>query len=304
MQSTYLNHAGTSWPKPIPVVKAAKEVMFSDPLQWGESFELAHQQIADFFHITDKKQLLLTPGCTSALNVAVHDHYWNPGDRVLTTGFEHHALHRPLVKLVDQGVEVEVLPHLPQEPIILEELESSLKQGRVKLVAMTAASNVTGDLTPFKEVIELAHRYEAKVLLDGAQVAGWWDLDLPALGVDLFAFAGHKGLQAPWGIGGLYMADDTKMNSPAAVCEIVYDKNTGAPRPPQTGPGWCDVGSVDRSALAGLAAGVKWLSDPNRRQRLTYARTLSSSFIPWPNQYRTCNYTVRKKCTTACRRWH
>ena len=275
MQAVYLNHAGTSWPKPRPVTEAVLAAWRSDPLDWGKQFEKAHRRIADFFHIPNTNELLLTPGCTSALNIGISDHFWNAGDRALTSGFEHHALHRPLAKLVDQGVEVEVLPHLPHEPIILEALEDSLKQGRVKLVAVTAASNVTGDLMPLEEIIELSHQYEAKVLIDAAQIAGWWDLNLPALGADLVTFAGHKGPQAPWGVGGLYVASGTKMNSPAAVCEIVYDKNSGKPKPPHTGPGWCDGGSVDRSALAGLAAGVEWLSSTARQNRLAYARTLS-----------------------------
>jgi len=271
----YLNHAGTSWPKPRAVHDAVQDLWDCTPDVWGENFETAHRQVADFFHIPETNQLLITPACTTALSIAVFDHFWNAGDRVLTTGFEHHALHRPLVKLVDQGVDVEIIPNLPQEPIILEALEDMLRDGNVKMVAMTAASNVTGELMPYKAVIALAHRYEALVLIDAAQIAGWWDLDLPKLGADLVAFAGHKGTQGPWGIGGLYISPDIKMNSPAAVCEITYDKNTGKPTPVTVGPGWCDGGSVDRPALAGLAAGTQWLSQPAQVNRLAEARQRS-----------------------------
>ena len=233
-----------------------------------------HTHVADALGIENPAQLLLTPSCTSALSVAVNDHFWNEGDRVLISAFEHHALHRPVVGLVERGVEVDVLPHLEQEPVILEALEDELKKGGVRLVAMTAACNVTGDLLPVAKVAEIAHQYEAVVLVDAAQVAGW-KLDLSALGADLITFAGHKGPLAPWGIGGLYTASDINMNSPAAVCEISYDKNTGKPLPPPSGPGYCDVGSVDRPALAGLAAGLEWLRKPGRQNRLAYARSLS-----------------------------
>ena len=67
------------------------------------------QAVADFFHV-DHRRLLLTPGCTAALNIAIMDQPWQPGDRVVTSHFEHHALHRNLVKLGENGVEVTVLP--------------------------------------------------------------------------------------------------------------------------------------------------------------------------------------------------
>ncbi len=278
MHSVYLNHAGTSWPKPAPVRAAVQSIWNLDPIDWADQFVADHLRIANALGIRKPAELLLTPSCTTALSVAVNDHYWNSGDRVLISAFEHHALHRPVAKLTDQGVEVDVLPHLDHEPIILEALEDELKKGGVKLVAITAASNVTGELTPYHDVIDLAHRYESKVLLDAAQVAGWFDLDLPSLGADLVTFAGHKGPQGPWGIGGLYVAEGLMMNSPAAVCEITYDKSTGKPKPPPSGPGYCDVGSVDRLALAGLAAGFEWLGQPARGNRLTYARSLSQQF--------------------------
>lgn len=273
MRGIYLNHAGTSWPKPSAVLEAVRAAWLSDPLDWPDQFQEAHQTVADFFHIPDIRQLLLTPACTTSLQIGVTDHFWNAGDRALTSGFEHHALHRPLVKLVDQGVEVEVLPHLDHEPIILDALEDELKKGGVKLVAFTAACNVTGDIMPMKEIIALCHEYEAKVLIDAAQIAGWWDLNLPELGADLVAFAGHKGPLGPWGIGGLYLKPEIEMNSPAAVCEISYESGKAKPIP--AGPGWCDGGSVDRPSLAGLAAGLKWLSDSSRKNRLAFARSLA-----------------------------
>ncbi len=271
----YLNHAGTSWPKPPVVREAVRGLWDCSPNEWAEEFEKAHRDVADFFHIPHTNQLLFTPACTTALSIAVFDHFWNPGDRVLTSGYEHHALHRPLVKLVDQGVDVEIIPSLPHEPIILEALEEMLRDGNVKMVAISAASNVTGELLPIEAVVELTHEHEALVLVDAAQIAGWWDLDLPKLGADLVAFAGHKGTQGPWGIGGLYFSSELKMNSPAAVCEITYDKDTGKPTPISVGPGWCDGGSVDRPALAGLAAGTRWLSQPEQVDRFEVARQKS-----------------------------
>lgn len=271
MQTVYLNHAGTSWPKPIPVQHAVSEAMASDPGEWPQQFEAAHQAVARFFHIPDESRLLLTPGCTSALSVAIADHPWTSGDRVLTSGLEHHALHRPLLKLQEQGVEVEVIPGDRSHPILLESLIRSLRTGSVRMVAVTAACNVSGELLPIEEIVEIAHRHGAIALVDGAQIAGWWDLNLPSLGVDLFAFAGHKGLQAPWGIGGLYVSPDLRMTTPGATCSVINGKPLCTEM-----PGYCDTGSVDRIALAGLAAAVQWLSAPAQASRLQHARDMVS----------------------------
>ena len=129
---------------------------------------------------------------------------------------------------------------------------------------MTAASNVTGDLLPVPEIVTLAHEHGALALIDGAQVAGWMPLDVAALDVDLLAFTGHKGPHAPWGIGGLYVSERVQMASPNAVCELpVGGGATCAPM-----PGYCDVGSVDRAALAGLEAGLRWLAAAEQSDRL------------------------------------
>ncbi|MFG0331783.1 MAG: aminotransferase class V-fold PLP-dependent enzyme [Maioricimonas sp. JB049] len=269
MQTAYLNQAGTSWPLPAPIRDAMAEAISRAPVDWAEPFEQAHRAIARFFHIDDPSRLLLTPGGTSALAIAVADLPWQPGDRVLTSRYEHHALHRPLGKLQDLGVRVQAIPRGDKGPLDLDLLEQALQQGGVRLVAMTAASNVTGDLFPVEQIVTLAHQYDALVLVDAAQTAGWWDLDVPALEADLFAWTGHKGLQGPWGIGGLYVAPHVTMNSPAAACELPRDSG-----PPvcSTMPGYCDTGSVDRIALAGLAAAVDWLGQAEQSDRLDRAR--------------------------------
>ncbi|MFT4561275.1 MAG: cysteine desulfurase/selenocysteine lyase [Gammaproteobacteria bacterium] len=261
----YLNHAGTSWPKPQVVADAVRDAMTRSPSRWGEHFEQARHTTAEFFGIRDPDQLLLTPGCTSSLAVAIGDIDLCGRRRVLTSVWEHHAMHRPLLKLAESGVTVEYVPPSDESPLDLNQVEHQLSKGDVGLIAITAAANVTGDLLPFEEVIKLAHRHDAQVLLDAAQLVGWLDLDFIALGADLIAFGGHKGLQGPWGIGGLYVAHSARMNCSSATCEL-----------PQTDrklrPGYCDVGSVDQVALAGLHAAIAWLKRIDRSVDIGPAR--------------------------------
>lgn len=261
----YLNHAGTSWPKPQVVVDAVRAAMVRPPDEWGEYFDQAWRAIAEFFAIGDCEQLLLTPGCTSSLAVAIGDIDLGGRNRVLTSAWEHYAMHRPLMNLERSGVTVEYVAPNDESPLDLNQLENQLSEGNVGLVAITASSNVTGDLLPFHQVIELAHRHGAQVLLDVAQVVGWLDLDFVALGADVIAFGGHKGLQGPWGIGGLYITDHARMNCSSATCEALQTARSSR-------PGYCDVGSVDQVALAGLHAAIGWLNPIGRSEHTGPAR--------------------------------
>jgi selenocysteine lyase/cysteine desulfurase len=244
----YHNHAGTSWPKPDAVLQAAERATMALPAEWGRLFEDAHRGVARAFGVGPER-MLITPSCTQALAVAIADLPWEGGDRILSSQMEHHALVRPLAKL--QGVETLHLPRGQAGPIDLNQVEEQLKSGGVRLVAMSMASNVSGELLPWKALVELSHEYGALCLLDGAQVAGWHPLDLLELGVDLFAFAGHKGPQGPSGAGGLYLREGLVMDTPGARCGLDSCDD---------GPSYCDTGSVNLPALCGLAAGLAWMA--------------------------------------------
>ena len=264
-QAIYLNHAGTSWPKPPAVVEAVVEAMNSSPKRWSDRFEQAHSEIAEFFGIGDPAQLLITPGCTSSIAVGLGDIDLEGRRRVLTSTWEHHAMHRPLLQLREAGIAVDYIPPDSTSALDLDQLEHRLAKGDVGLVAITASANVTGDVLPYQTAIELAHQYDAQVFIDAAQVVGWLDLDLIALGADVVAFGGHKGLQGPWGIGGLYFSADARTKCAA---------RSGNPSPADKSqrPGYCDVGSVDQVALAGLHAAIRWLKASHRAHNLAQAR--------------------------------
>lgn len=265
----YLNNAGTSWPKPEPVRAAVRDALEASPEIWAGRFATDHSEICRAFGVDDPSRLLLTPGATSALSVAITDHPWESGDRIVVSSLEHHALHRPAQLLASRGVELTVVPRAQDGPLDLTALEAELRRGRVRMVAMTAASNVTGELLPIAEIVGLARNHGALSLVDAAQIAGWIPIDVRSFGADLLAFTGHKGPQAPWGIGALFVAPEVTMFSPLATCEVPADGASATCAPM---PGYCDVGSVDRAALAGLVAGLSWLAGPGRSDRLSQAR--------------------------------
>ncbi len=250
----YCNQAGTSWPKPRQVAEAMTRVFATTPDEVTDVLASAHATIAARLGLTRGGRLWLASGCTSALQIAVTELDYEPSQAIVTSHLEHHALLRPVSEVAKhRDVRHVTLPWSAHEPASLDALRATLRGGGVRLVAMSGASNVTGQRLPVAEATALAHEHDALVLLDAAQVAGI-DRDLAATGADMIAFAGHKGTLGPHGIGGLWVADHVRFSSCAAVCEV-------GRQPSAAGPGDCDFGSVNVAAAAGLAAGLSWLAD-------------------------------------------
>lgn len=250
----YANNAGTSWPKPPEVREAVRAALDADPLDHPRLLDSAIAGIARFLGIRDPGGLILTPGCTSALSVALEDLPWEPGDVILTSALEHHAMIRPVEGLVSRrGVIHRNLPYRPGEPADPEAARKVMKEGKVRLLAVTAASNVTGEILPVGELAAVAHEAGALCLVDAAQTAGVIRVDVTALGADMLVVAGHKGPLGPQGIGCLWAGPDVPFETRAAACDI-----TSKERSPVRRPDYCDVGSANIAGASGLAAGMRW----------------------------------------------
>jgi cysteine desulfurase/selenocysteine lyase len=153
-------------------------------------------------------EIILSSGCTTAINLVAYawgDEHVGPGDEVLTTALEHHSNLLPWQRLCERRrARLRVVSLTATGEIDLEQLEAALSD-RTRLVAVTHVSNITGGESPLSEVIALARRVGARVLVDGAQAAPRLPVDVRALGCDFYTFAGHKAY-GPSGIGALYAA--------------------------------------------------------------------------------------------------
>jgi selenocysteine lyase/cysteine desulfurase len=261
METIYANNAGTTWPKAPGVVEAASAALAAPPEASRHTLQAAHDEVCLALGIEQTERLLLTGSCTSALAMLLADLPLEAGDVVLTSALEHHALVRPIQQLVlSRGVVHEVSPYTPSAPFDLEFARRVLRSGRVRLIALSCASNVTGELLPVAEIGELARGHGVPLLLDAAQTMGIVPIDVRTLPVDMLVFAGHKGPLAPHGIGGLWAAPHIELQSPAAVCEIgATGAEAAAGRPRCTSfPSGCDVGSINLAAAAGLATALRW----------------------------------------------
>jgi cysteine desulfurase / selenocysteine lyase len=171
-----------------------------------DAYEDARGTVRRFIGASQDSEIVFVRGTTEAINLVAQSWgrtHLGEGDEILITHLEHHANIVPWQMLAQQtGAVLKVAPVDDRGNLLLEGF-TALLGPRTKLVAATHVSNALGTVTPVKEIVELAHRAGARVLIDGAQSVPHIPIDVRELGADFFVFSGHK-IFGPTGIGVLY----------------------------------------------------------------------------------------------------
>ena len=172
----------------------------------SDSFDAARQKVQRFLGAAHSKEIIFTRGATESINLVAATYGRKnicAGDEVLITAMEHHSNIVPWQMLCDEkGATLRVAPITTSGELIIEEFERLLTP-RTKLAAICHISNALGTVNPIAHMIEMAHRKNVPVLVDGAQAAPHAAVNVQALDCDFYAFSGHK-LYGPTGIGVLY----------------------------------------------------------------------------------------------------
>lgn len=169
-------------------------------------FEEARGTVRTFVGAERDEEILFTKGCTEAINLVAAT--WGrsnlkPGDEILLSTMEHHANIVPWQITAEMtGATIRPIPIDDRGQIEMEAYESMLSE-RVKLVGVVHVSNSVGTINPVRAMIALAHRFGAKVIVDGAQALAHQKVNVRELDVDFYAMSGHK-VYGPTGIGALY----------------------------------------------------------------------------------------------------
>ncbi len=260
----YADHAATSYPKPPVVLEAMAKYLETsgNPGRSGHRLAKAgegmlwegRRAVADLIGATDPDRIIFNLNATMALNVAIQG-LVRPGERVLTSSFEHNSVVRPLHALQQEGVLWTVLRPGPDEPMDLEHLEAELRRGGVRLVVVGHASNVTGAVQPLDTIVRLTHEYGALLLVDAAQTLGHRPVRVED--ADVLVFAGHKGLLGPQGTGGMHVS------AAAAIRPLLYGgtgSRSESPEQPHWLPDSLEAGTPNGVGIAGLAAAVRYVA--------------------------------------------
>jgi len=269
----YLNHAGTSFPKPESVGEAVSKALRASPTEHARLYDSAFSKVKSEFRAAGKGdpfRVVVTSGCTAGLALALGDVPWQAGDFLLTSSYEHHALDR-VAQSLELSRDIVRLSLEPSEHELLDlaRLESLLDSKPVRLVALTHTSNVTGERLPLAEIAKLTRRSGAALLVDAAQTFGTSLFDEAVRSADIIVCAGHKSALGPQGIGVLAARASFSFQVPGAACEL-GEKACGS------FPGFCDAGSVNLAALAGLAEGLSWSREAGRGALLEKAQAFAA----------------------------
>ena len=266
----YLDQAATSWPKPPEVLQAVERFFtqvgcnvnrggYATAYTAAEVVLETRERLCRLFGFDKPAQVIFTAGVTASLNQLLKG-LLRPGDHLLVSALEHNAVMRALAQLVEQGVSFDRLPagpdgRLPQD---LEGALEPLLRPNTRMLVVTHASNVCGVLLPLARLGAFCRAHGLWFVVDAAQTGGVEPIHMGAMGIDALAFAGHKGLLGPQGLGGFLVRREL-----AERMEPLIAGGTGSfshlERMPDQLPDRFEAGTLNLPGIFGLHAALGWL---------------------------------------------
>jgi cysteine desulfurase family protein len=260
----YLDNAATSWPKPEPVLRVLCDFLRdagANPGRGSHRMAVAASQavaetrsrIARFINSDNPERIVFCSSATDALNLAIRG-WVRPGDRVVTTTVEHNSVRRPLRRCEELGAEI--VRVRPPATGVIDPSQIEAAAGGARLIAVCHASNVNGAIQPIADLATVARKEGALLLVDAAQSIGIMPVDVQALGIDLMAFPGHKGLLGPPGTGGLYIGPRVPLDDLEPLRTGGTGIDSESDQQPMTLPFRHEAGTLNTVGIAALGAGV------------------------------------------------
>ena len=292
----YLDNAATSQ-KPKSVIDSIEKYYrgYNSNIHRGvhtlsenatEAYESARIKVRDFIHANSTKEIVFVRGATEAINLVAQSFGRNTlgsDDEIIITELEHHANIVPWQLLSQQtGAKLKYVPINDNGELVESEYKKLLNE-KTRIVAVGHISNALGTINPIENMINLAHEYGAKVLIDGAQATSHTSVDVKKLDCDFYVFSGHK-LFGPTGIGVLYGKEDLLEKMPpyqggGDMIKMVTMKETQYNELPHK----FEAGTPNISGVIGLGAAIDYVNKiglenigNHEKQLLDYANQMAS----------------------------
>tara|TARA_Y100000813_G_scaffold56515_1_gene39689 strand:- start:4887 stop:6092 length:1206 start_codon:yes stop_codon:yes gene_type:complete len=240
----YFDNAATSQ-KPLCVIEGIKQYYesYNSNVHRGVhdlsqkatlAYENSRKTVQSFLNTKTSDEIVFTKGTTDAINIVANAwgiNHLKKGDEIIISTMEHHSNIVPWQMVCEKtGAELVVSPINQDGELLISEFKHRLNS-RTKLVAITHVSNTLGTINPIEQIIEEARKYDVKILIDAAQSAPHFALDMQKIDCDFLAFSGHKVL-APTGIGVLYVKMDNYnemtpfIGGGDMIKEVTFEKTT------------------------------------------------------------------------------
>jgi cysteine desulfurase/selenocysteine lyase len=221
----------------------------------SEKYEEAHRKVGEFIHAREG-EIVFTRNSTEAINMVASGLPWQKGDQVIATLLEHHSNLLPWMRLRNrQGIDLRLIAPARDGTLDPTDLASVISR-KTRLVAITQASNVLGNVVPIREFADICHDYGALLLVDGSQSVPHIPTDVDRLACDFLCFSGHKML-GPTGTGVLYLR--TPCLEPLIVGGGSVDRVTADDYTLAEGFGRYEAGTPNITGAIGLARAVEYL---------------------------------------------
>lgn len=274
----YLDNAATSFPRPEAVYAEMDRVNRTLSVNAGrggykvarEASELIQKTkmgIVELFQCSGLADLVFTPSITQAMNQIINGLSIDSNTVIYISPYEHNAVARTVEAVHEKtGCEVCFLPLNEQTlEIDLGRMTYLFHEKKPDIVISTMISNVTGYRLPVEEIFKSAKEYGAITIADAAQAAGLIGINYKTFHADIVAFAGHKTLCGPFGIGGFVIKKGLILNQ-------VLTGGTGSdslnPKMPEESPNRYEAGSENIVAIAGLNAALEWLKENPHEEKI------------------------------------
>jgi cysteine desulfurase/selenocysteine lyase len=242
-----------------------------------DAYESAREKTRRFLNASSTREIVFVRGTTEGINLVAQA--WGrrnvqKDDEVVITWLEHHANIVPWQQLcAEKGARLRVAPVNDRGEVILEEYERLLGP-RTRIVSFSQVSNALGTITPAREMVEMAHRHGARVLVDGAQAVSHMRVDVQDLDCDFYVFSGHK-IFGPTGIGAVYGKLDVLDQMPPwhgggnMIVDVTFEKTVY-----QTAPARFEAGTGNIADAVGLGAALDYVDQVGMESISTYEHEL------------------------------
>jgi cysteine desulfurase / selenocysteine lyase len=228
-----------------------------------DAFEQARQKVQQFLGAAKTQEIVFVRGTTEGINLIAQTYgtrFFQPGDEIVLTTLEHHSNIVPWQMVArEKGAVLRVVPVTDRGEIMLEEYQRLLGP-RTRFVALAHASNSLGTILPVAEMTQMAKRYNARVLIDGAQSIAHLPVSVQQLGCDFYVFSGHK-IFGPTGIGAVYAREELLEIMPpwqgggSMIRDVTFEETTYAAPPAKF-----EAGTPNIADAVGLGAALDYVS--------------------------------------------
>ena len=283
----YFDNAATSFPKPDCVIDAMLTYIkdigcnvnrgnYSTAYSVEEVLFNTRDKLTQLFNGDDCKNTVFTANITTSLNILLKG-LLKPGDHVLVSSMEHNAVMRPLRQLTKHNISFDRIPGNECGELEPEILPQIIKPN-TRAVIVTHASNVSGTLLPLPEIGRFCQENKLYFIVDSAQTAGLFPIDMQKMHIDALAFTGHKSLLGPQGIGGFllkeHMIKEIEPLIAGGTGSLSHTEET-----PDFMPDRFEPGTLNLPGIYGLYAALGYLQDKTPAKLLKYELELTQQFI-------------------------